>query len=416
MIVSLKQQKELYETIAEDFKAETNLDSVKIEVTGMNNQRQRVIQLVQAGNPPDLVGEAQTEATLYVNSDLALDVTDMMADVSERIGSPADEARVVIDDRDYFIPYWHNISSFWWRHDLAEKEGYSRKEILNADWDLANELAEKMHDPDNNVYGAYVMAGSGSSSTFRDMAWLFTNEGSVCTWDGDRVKVNFHEEPYRTRMIETLEHLKERHQFSPEASDSTWDTAANSIPNGNTASAWYLGFRPKLRSINQERDFVPDVHVGPMPEKRGRKTVASTDGIMPIKGDNPDVARDFMRFFLRPEYFIEILMSITPIHNVPAYPGIYESDQFQQRVDDLEFNVPENDIADDIEQYMAENRKYVKPRIYDTDPPNPYSEVSYTSEPFSGLHQDVLLRDKDPDAVIDQRAEELQALIDKAQG
>jgi hypothetical protein len=123
-----------------------------------------------------------------------------------------------------------------------------------------------------------------------------------------------------------------------------------------------------------------------------------------------------MRFFLRPEYFIEILMSITPIHNVPAYPGIYESDQFQQRVDDLEFNVPENDIADDIEQYMAENRKYVKPRIYDTDPPNPYSEVSYTSEPFSGLHQDVLLRDKDPDAVIDQRAEELQTLIDKSQG
>ncbi len=413
MLTGIQNQKEIFDAIGEDFKEATGLEEFKVEVVGMNNQRQRVIQLVQAGDPPDIVQDTQTLTPLYVNSDLALDVSDMMTDISDRIGAPSDEARVQLDGKDYFVPFWHNISSWWWRGDLIEEEGYSRSDFMNADWDLAIEAAEKLHDPENNINGTYVPAGTGSHSTFHLMAWLYTNGGSVCTWEGDRMVVNFDKGKNRTRMIETLEMLKERYQYAPQATDSSWDTAANAIPNGNTACKWYLGFRPKIRSIQNDREFAPDVHVGPMPSKRSRQTVASTDGVVPINGENPEAAQDFLRFMMRPKYIVNILASITPVHNVPAYPGINDSDVYQDAIADVPWNNESMNVAEDIERYTA-NREFVRPRIFDTQPPNPYSNASYASEPLWSLPQDVLLDDMDPEDAIDQRAPELQEKIDTA--
>ena len=414
ILTGIQNQKEIFANIGEEFKSATGIDEIKIEVTGMNNQRQRVIQLVQAGDPPDIVQDTQTLTPRYVNADLALDVSGMIADISDRIGAPADNARVKLDGSDYFVPLWHNISSWWWRDDLVEAAGLNPSDFEDADWDLAMEAAEKMHDPENNINGTYVPAGTGSHSTFRTIAWLYTNGGSICTWENDEIVVNFDEGKNRTRMIETLEMLKERYQYSPAATDSSWDTAANAIPNGNTACKWYLGFRPKIRSIENDRDFAPDVHVAPMPAKETKQTVASTDGFVPIDGNNPEAAQDFLRFMMQPKYIVNILASITPVHNVPAYPGISDSDVYNEAISEAPWNTESMNVADDIKTYTS-NRQYVRPRIFDTNPPNPYSNASYVSEPLWSLHQDVLLNDTEPAAAVDKWAPKLQQKIDAAQ-
>ena len=88
ILTGIQNQKEIFANIGEEFKSATGIDEIKIEVTGMNNQRQRVIQLVQAGDPPDIVQDTQTLTPRYVNADLALDVSGMIADISDRIGAP----------------------------------------------------------------------------------------------------------------------------------------------------------------------------------------------------------------------------------------------------------------------------------------------------------------------------------------
>ena len=168
---------------------------------------------------------------------------------------------------------------------------------------------------------------------------------------------------------------------------------------------------------NRDRPFADDVHVtGYMPEKRQKVAEGSAEGLLSFKNSNTDVAKTFMRYMFTQENLIDFLVNLSPVHNIPAWTSIATSDNYRSRLKETEAGKGWSE--EDLNNYQVEGVKYLQHKTMEggtNDQPNPYPSIYY-SEPIWNLQSDVLLEDKNPEDVIDQRAQELQAQLDDVQG
>jgi ABC-type glycerol-3-phosphate transport system substrate-binding protein len=397
--------KNFWDGAANDFKNATNAD-IRVEYVGRQTSGvQRVTQLIQSGTPPEIFAMSQTNATSFQSQDILAPVSDVMADIQDRLGTAYKQVKW--DGEHWTVPTFLNVVAWYWRGDLAEEVDMDRRP--NWTWEKATEYAQKVNELDG-VDGTYVPAGSGDHAVYHLRSWLRTAECSITKWDGDKMVVNFQEGQNREKMIQTLKFLKGQHQYSPVASDSGFTSWARTIPNQVSGSGNYIGYRPKMYAIQDDRDFAADVHAAQMPKKNSRMTDGNIDGLGTFKGSNVDAAKTFMRFITQKEQLLP-LYELNPVHDVPAFPGIRESDEYQSFLDGLpEAYTPKDTVA--YQERVATN--FVS-SIGGTEPPNPYAGIITGADPLPNLVSDVILNDANPDSVIDQYAQELQSVLDNAQ-
>lgn len=398
--------KKYWNGVASDFKSATNAD-INVEYVGRQTSGvQRVTQLMQARTPPELFAMSQTNATAFQSQGILEPVSDVVADVEERLGTAY--KHVQWDGEHWTLPTFLNVVAWYWRGDLAEKVGMNRRPDWT--WEKATEYAKKVSKLDG-IHGTYVPAGSGDHAVYHLRAWLRSAEGSITKWDGDKMVVNFHKGKNRKRMIETLNFLKTQHKHSPVASDSDFTPWARALPNQVAASGNYIGYRPKMYAVQDERDFAADIHASQMPKKESRATDGNIDGLGTFKGSNVDAAKTLMRFITQKKTLLP-LYKLNPVHDVPAFPGIRESDEYQSFLSSL----PDAYTPKDTNAYQKEVATNFRSSIEGTDPPNPFAGTITGADPLPNLVSEVVLNNANPDNVIDQYAKDLQSVIDNAQG
>jgi ABC-type glycerol-3-phosphate transport system substrate-binding protein len=381
--------------------ANVNLEFVGRNVSGV----QRVTQLLQAGDPPEIFAMNQNNATAFENQGVIEPVTDTMEEIEGRLGEAGN--RVEFEGEQWLVPTFFNVTGWFWRGDIAEEVGMDRRPDWT--WDTALEFAQ-MADENTDIRGIYIPTGSGPHAVSAFMAWLRTNEGSVVEREGDRIVVNFDQGTNRDRMIETLEFLGQAHEYSPVASDSGYGTWARAVTNGVSASGNYIGYRPKMYAVQDEREFAADIHASQMPEKRTRTTDGNVDGFGVFSDSNVEAAKVFLRFFTQLENMLD-LYKINPVHDVPPYPEVRESEEYNEFLESL----PDAYTPEDTRAYQEEVAQNFVLSINETDPANPYAGTIAGADAIPNMVQAVLLDDEDADSAIDEHAQQLQQTLDQAQ-
>ncbi|QLG29912.1 extracellular solute-binding protein (plasmid) [Halorarum halophilum] len=401
---------EFWDRVTQDFAAETGAD-IKVEYTGFGSaQIQRIAQLVQAGEAPTVNQTAFHQVATFVENDILVPLTDVMDDqVAPAIGNPNDASRFEFEGDLYQIPFWNNVGDFFYREDLADEVGMGAPDT----WDKVLEYAEKVDGIRPGLNGSYVAAGQGAHAVAQLASWLYNNDGRIVERDssGD-LRIAIQDGKMRDRFVETLEFQRDLHEFSPEASDSTWDTLASSMAQNTAACQWYVGFRPPVRSFRAEQDFAEHVRclqhpTSPAGSRTGR---GGADGLSVFRNSNEEMGKQFIAFMMRPKYLLDLYMSIAPVHNIPAYPDFQQSDDYQEALKDLPYN--QEDIAEYQERVANDWISYPA----ETEPPNPYIGAVFERSPLWDMQTEVLVNDTDIDVAIDQYAPKMQANLDETAG
>ncbi|WP_423750848.1 extracellular solute-binding protein [Salinirarus marinus] len=396
--------KQFWNGVASDFEEATGA-STKMEYVGIGTGgMERITQLIQAGDPPEIFTMNAANASTFRSEGVLAPVDDAFDQFTEVTGQPEEQATVKVNGHQWYVPLWFNTVCYYYRSDLSD--------IVPDTWEKAQAYAKEVDEADNGVRGTYVPAGPGAHVCYRIMSWMYSNEGSFMQWNNDdQIEVAYDSGENRTKLVETLNYIKERQQYSPVASDSNYTTWSNSIPNEVAGSTPYSGFRPVVQSVTNDRSFAKDVSVVPgMPKAPSgtNRSVAASDGMGTFKGADQEAARAFINFTLQEEYLTDLYMMLTPVHNVPAFPEFRSSTAYQDALKGLE-GWP----TDAITTYQEDVKFKTRPN--DTDPPNPYAGASYASPPLWNMQVDLLVKDKSPEAVIDEYAPKHQEIIDEAQ-
>lgn len=403
---------ELWRNIASDFEDATGANmNVEFVTTGVSSL-DRIIQLIQAGDPPEVSIQSFGEAMILRNQGVLAPLDDTYDRVVESLDAPSDIVQNIIEVEDniWMLPMFHNISMYTYRSDLTD--------TVPDTWEKAKQYAREVDEMDVEPRGTYVPIMTGSASTVRFLSWLWTNDGSITEWQDDRIIVNLNDDPYRQRTIELLNFLAERQQWSAQGEDSGWATTQNIIQSEQAASTWYAGVRAKNAAIRNDRPFAEDIEfVAGLPSnRRDDAAEGSAEGFVAYEGSNTEAGKAFIQYATNQEFLTDLLLELSPVQNIPSWPTIKQSDRYLNGIKST--GLYQNGWTDEqFETYQNEAFSKLTHKTMEagsTEPPNPYTSAYY-SEPIWNLQSDVLLRGENPEDVIDQRAEELQQTVDDAQ-
>lgn len=389
--------------VGSSFESKTGA-SVKMEFVGRGSSgSERVIQLLQAGDPPEIFTANQSQAISWAIRGILAPVDKPLATGEERLGElPGENARTILEGNEYSVPFGANAGCYWYRADVVE-------DTVPSTWENTLAFAEKA-DGKSGLKGSYVPAGSDSSTTYHFLNWLYSNEGTIAKRENGEIQIAVGDSENRSRWVETMNFIKELHQYSPDATDSTWSTMIQAIPNETSASNWYGGARPKVQAAKADKPFAADLHPVPMPKNRQRVGDGSADGFVTFKGADTEVAHAFLEFFLQMENMVKLPFELAPVHVVSPWPTVVSSDAWKQNIDQL----PDAWSKDDIQTYMVDVMESYQSVSQETEPPNPYAESLLGSNHITNFVQEVLINDKNPDNIVDDYASKLETTLKKA--
>ncbi|MFA1610827.1 ABC transporter substrate-binding protein [Halobellus rubicundus] len=390
---------QFFQRVKEDFESDTGA-TVNLDLVNLGEQGPRLSQLLQAGDPPDVMQAVQTRVVQLQNQGVAGSVDSAMSDMQDRYGDPVDGTRVQVDGTDYAVPCWINPSGQWYREDIYEGNPETWDDMLN--------YAEQADDPDG-IRGTSIPLGRALCVDSFFLAYLYTNEGRVCARDDNgEVQCVMNQGENKQRWIETLEFFSDLYQYSPTNANAACSQQVQAIPNQTSAEAGYVGARPKVQSVQQGKEFAGDVRASQVPQNRTSQHHANAITYMTFEDANVEAGNAFISYLFQEEYFIDLLL-LTPIHNNPSYPSIRENTRYQQGLENLDDAWSDSDIetslafADDILPFSQE-----------TSPPNPYAGTIYSSKLLVDILNDATINERDPETIVEEYASQIQSVIDQA--
>lgn len=362
---------------------------------------ERLVQLLQSGDPPDVYMSSVSQASTLTAQGAAAPVNSAVNAVIDQYGEPRERLQYQGDD--YLMPIWSNIGISWYRTDLYEE--------APTTWEQSLQGAEQVSQQDG-MNGAFVPAGQNFCTDLMLLGYVYSNGAVLTENQGGNVQVAMDNNANRQKWIDALAHLQNLHQYSPQNSDAGCSQMSQALASEAAAQTWYVGSRPKNQSILQNKEYAGNIAPTLQPIPQGRDNAVTnglTDGLITFKqADNPEAAKTYMEFFAQPDYMTELAF-ITPLQNIVPFPGIIQSDTFQQRLE----NLPEVWTDEDIETTLTAAQNY-KTLATESDTLNPYAGAIYSSRKLSEMMFDVTVRGNDPASVVDQYANEIQQVIDES--
>lgn len=394
--------RDFYSTVNQAFEEETGA-TVNMEYAGVGEgARERLAQLQQAGNPPEIYHTDAAQATQFVQQGAAVPLTGVMETLIERYSDPGERFRLQVDGEDYMVPVLANIGTNWFRTDVYDSVPSSWSDMLSQ--------AEEADSDD--LRGTFISAGPSPCTDIQFLSFLYGNDGRICGRSDGEVEVIMDQGSNRDAWVETLEFLQDLHEFSPPNADTGCGEMTQGIATATSAHAWYIGARPKVQAVNQNTPFAEDVKPSPnlTPEGDDGTTAAIAEGFVTFEGANADAAAAYAEFFTREEYLVKSYFP-DPVHNVPPFETIFETDEYQDTYQQIYEDTAWT--AEDNEQYL-ENGQDFQTLPGETDPPNPYAGALLGSLNISDMLTEALVNDEDAGEMVDKYAEEMRSVLEDA--
>jgi len=393
-----------FSTVKEDFESESDY-TVNMEYAGVGGSAEdRLAQLTQAGDPPEVFLTGASQAALFLNQDAIAPVSSAFSSISDRFGSPSDNWRLQSGGEDYIAPLWGNIGITWYRTDVMSDQ-------TPDTWDSLLDAAESADS--SSMRGSFVPAGQDICTDLYVLGWAYSNGARVCTRQGGDITVSMTDGENRQRWIETLQFLQNLHQYSPNNSDAGCSQMSQALASESAAHTWYVGSRPKNQPISQDASFAGDISAMPQPTPESGQdptTVALAEGLVTFKGANTEGANEYIDFLFQSEYLNDLYF-LTPLQNVPAFPDIPGTDSYQSKMDEALSSTAFT--QEDVEATNTASDNIVT-LASETSPANPYSGAILGSRKLSELIYDVTVGGKSPSEALETRASEIQSAVDEA--
>jgi ABC-type glycerol-3-phosphate transport system substrate-binding protein len=313
----------MYERIAGGFEDATGA-TVNMEYTATGSLGDRLAQLISAGDPPEVLHPTQLSGIKYYNDDILQPLTETYNEMAELWGEPAENNRMNYDGEDYLVPLYLERGIEWYREDVWDSKPSTWEEELTQ--------AEQNHNT-NGLSGFYVGVGSDVCNHSQVAQRVYENEGRFYKRDSNgEIQIAIDDENNRQKFIEAFDHLAALHEYSPTAADATCGTLSTAISSEVSSGQWYVGFRPKGNSVSADRSFAGSVKPYYARSDNPTHVFGQASGwVQPRGANSAEAAREWMKFAFQPEFFTDFLMA-TPVHNVPAYPGVRNGDSYQGAV------------------------------------------------------------------------------------
>lgn len=388
-----------FDDIGSDFNDATGAEvRMEYQATG-GSLEERLSQLLQTGDPPEVILSSLSQSALLALDGVAAPVNDAYQTVVDRYGDSRERMRFEGDD--YMMPFGSNIGMYWYRTDLYEQ--------APSTWETLLEEAQRVEE-NTDTHGAAVLGATSFCTELMLMGYAFSANANVAENNDGDINVIMSEGSNRDNWVEVLSFLQDLQQYSGGLEDVGCG-GSTVLADETSAHAWWVGSRPKNQCVVQERPFAEDVTAvqQPGPGEEAALTCGLTDGLITFEQADVEAAKTYMEFFAQPQYLTR-LAGITPIHIIPPFPGIWENEQFQAALDDL----PDVWSDQDIETMRRGSENY-QTLATETTPPNPYAGAIYGSNLLSDIVFDVTIQGRDPGAVIDEYAPQIQDAVDEAQ-
>lgn len=390
----------IFNQVASDFEDETGGD-VTVEFHGFDDMPQRISQLIQAENYPEVFHIGQSDGPEFVSNELLASLDDVIEEFVNVYGDLPEQQRVIVDDNDYLAPLFVDTHMNWYREDIVS-------EPVPATWDTHLEAAASAHGV-QDLAGTYNGAGTSVCTSIEMLAWGYSNGARTVEWQDDEVVSIINEGQNRDRWIEVVEYLQELHEYSAPAADGGCTEMINAIPDRVAAVSPYYGARPKGQAIARERDFAGDIRAAHFPSNRQQGIYGQAEGWSTFSGSNVTAGRAFILFSLQPEYYMPILQDVAPLHHLPPGQAV-EHEEYQRWLDE---DIPDAWSDRDLE-INFERLEFVNHPTFETDPPNQYTGA-WSDPTMAEMKFEAVVEQRPADEIVDEFSDRVDDLLQQAQ-
>jgi len=395
--------RQYWSTLSDRFNAATGA-TINFEFTGRGlSIRERITQLVQSGNPPDIAMLGmETAATMFLEGALA-DHTEVVESWEDQWDEDVpDRFRIFDEDgRDQWLPMWGSPMMNWYRADVFDEPPTT--------WELELSQAEEHDEGAGGTRGAMVPLGDGVLSNWDVYSYGFGNGARSVEWDGDSLQVVIDDDDNLGKWIEVFDHLEQLFQFSADNLDVTAGQRIEALPGEFAYQVPFPGARPKFASENV--DFGASVRPTRFATPDGDGTVGGGfQGHGMFADSNTDVATEFLKFWALPENNMGFYIA-DPIHNGPLLESVRQHETYQDMID----NLPDHwQIPDDLTwEYFGDDWAGGMDYSMEVSPPNPFAGRILGSSEFHNMKRDILVEGRDKEEAIVDRAQNIQDIIDQ---
>lgn len=322
-------------------------------------------------------------------------------DIIEALGGEEDfydgQLLFPIEDQVWWVPFDYNIAFGFIRQDWLDEAGLE----VPTTWEEMLEVAQAFSERSGDEYGLMMPLKADGATNWITSQVMWANE--VRIFD-DEWNVVLDDEEMLPRAVESLEYLKELHEYMPSgANNASYGETIESFASGQSGMSFYSG-RMLDSMIAQNPEAAENVVAFGFPMASGDGTTASLgyDGIGVLDTDESEATKDFVQWFFE-ERLLD-LYATAPYHYLPAQRSVFDSQEWQ--------SLPTLDLR--WEEVMVPQEEFTaNPNLHsiDTDGPSvdQRSADVFQSLIFPEMFQRVVLNDEDPETVVRESAEEIRA-------
>jgi multiple sugar transport system substrate-binding protein len=363
---------------AQEFSAMDNGITIDVREIRFDDLVTDTLRAVATNTNPDLIAIDNPDHAAFSSRGAFLDITDMVA-ASEVVDIdrvfPGPRSSLSWDGRVYGIPRASNTIALYYNKDLFRAAGLDPDDPP-ATWDQLLEAARTLNDSDNDVYGLAFSARASEEGTFQFLPWAQMAGGSFDNINAEGVADAL--SLWNTFLSEGL--------ASPDTlTRGQWDSTGT-FNGGNAAMVisgpWELG------RMSADAQFDWGVALLPTRVEGGERASALGDFNVAIfaNTENPDAAFQFL------EYMWSQYDRVWPeFTRMPAIEGV-------------ELAPTGNERIDAAAAVFAEQLRYARNR-------GPHPDWPRISQHIQDAFQSVLTGQAEPQAALDEAAEEIDAII-----
>ena len=369
--------------LAAKFEAANPGITVKLEITVSDGLPTKILTALKSGSPPDLIEAQHGWVAPYAQQGLVLALDDVLQDKDDYI--PAALQYDTWDSKLWGIPY--RIET----HGIIFNKGAFKAAGLDPDkppqtWtelvDAAKKLTGKGAGGQDQFGFAITGGGEFGNTVFRSLPFIWMNGGSIISDDMKTATVN---SPEAVAAVKFYTDMLVTNHVSPPSTLQNDGTANRRLFIAGTVAAYQSG-QFDVPSIRKEN---PNLDVGVMmiPHPEGKNTAAILGGwsfIIPKDAKNPEDTKKFVQFLAQSDNM-----------------GFF-TDTFPARKSAMDLPRFQDPILTVFKQMLPFGRTLPQHKAW----------IQITQAYFDGI-QRVLTGEQDPQAAMDQAAEDIQALLDQ---
>jgi len=395
-----RRYQEFWQNVANRFQAATGAE-VTIEFAGhAEGYRDRLIQSIQAGDPPDV-----THASLNMASSLGQqgqladhgEVIDYWEDVWD--DSYDDQFRIELDGEDKYLPLHANVFCNWYRDDVFDVEPDS--------WERELEMAAEHDEGEGGTRGYFMPIEVGLWAN--DMKLLtdgWTLGANVFARNGDDLEVVLDEGENADLWSEALSHHEELYEYSNDNLDASYAELFTALGAESAYQAHWVGTHLKINAVDMPVAEDITQTAPAVPEGMDRRQWGNIQGQAVLADGNVETGTEFLKFLAHPEHCMGYFFA-EDLQQDPILSAIPDHELFQEGWDEMVNEGPWRES--DLKYERLTEAEFVDWGT-EVDPVNPYAFEVNTSHPMGQLVNNVLAQGMGHEEALSAVADDLRDL------